>query len=319
MLGSIEELEKDIELFHNNVAASNELCALLEQVVSQIDQQNVDFNRESANVLSKLDGIPSSIDAANNANNAIIKKNVADEFKQAIYDFSTEQDKYVKQLEQVKQEIQLYIEQSKSQTETYSHNTALLTSRVESVPAEFDNVNRARNNELCESIKNELQGTLQSFTHEQEKYIQSLELVQEAFKAYIDQSKNNIQDFKTKADELSEMIERTSEQIKNDTRASLHDHRIAVDSDIEKRNWEFAETQQQYTAELQGIKDRLNSCEEQLLNKYKEFIQTLENTNLANIYEQNQKLQAEVNKRTNIIMVISAAAVVLGIAGLFLR
>lgn len=243
MLGSIEELEKDIELFRNNVAASNELCALLEQVVSQIKQQNADFTRESAEVLSKLDGIPSSIDAANNASNAEIKKGVADEVEHAIHDFSAEQDKYVQMLEQVRQQIQLYTEQANSST----------------------------------------------------------------------------QDFKAKAVELSEKIDRVVAQIKDDTKTSLNEHRATIDADIEKRNHQFADIQQQYTAELQETRGKLNSCEEQLLSKYKEFVQTLENTNLANIYEQNQKLQAELNKRTTVLMVISAISIILGIVGLFLR
>lgn len=43
MLGSIEELEKDIELFQQNMAASGELQMLLKQMLEQIKQQNSEF------------------------------------------------------------------------------------------------------------------------------------------------------------------------------------------------------------------------------------------------------------------------------------
>ena len=43
MLGSIEELEKDIELFQQNMAASGELQMLLKQMLEQIKQQHSEF------------------------------------------------------------------------------------------------------------------------------------------------------------------------------------------------------------------------------------------------------------------------------------
>lgn len=39
MLGSIEELEKDIELFQQNMAASGELQILLKQMLEQINSR----------------------------------------------------------------------------------------------------------------------------------------------------------------------------------------------------------------------------------------------------------------------------------------
>ena len=44
MLGTIEELEKDIEQFQKKMAASGELQMLLRQVLEQIKQQNSEFS-----------------------------------------------------------------------------------------------------------------------------------------------------------------------------------------------------------------------------------------------------------------------------------
>lgn len=243
MLGSIEELEKDIELFRSNVAASNELCDLLNQVIMQIKQQNTDLKKASDDVFSKLDGIPSSIEAANYASNEVIKTIVSAEIDRALREFSAEQDVYLKSLEQAQQSVRTCIEQIQNQT----------------------------------------------------------------------------QEFKTKTSELCEKVECVSEQIKNDTKVGLNEHLASIDSAIEKRNLQFSETQQQYVAEMQETREKLNKCEEQLLGKYQEFLHTLEDTNLKSIYEQNDRLKEELSKRTTVLMVISIISVILGIVGLFVR
>lgn len=242
MLGSIEELEKDIELFRSNVAASNDLCNLLDQVIKQIKQQNTDFKKATDDVCSKLDNIPSSIETANNTSNETIKNTVSDEVDRALREFSAEQDNYLKSLEQANQSVRTYTEQIQTQT----------------------------------------------------------------------------QEFREKAAELCGKVEWVSEQIKIDTKASLNEHLSSIDSDIEKRNLQFSEVQQKYVAEMQETREKLNKCEEQLSGKYQEFIHTLEDTNLKSIYEQNERLQEELSKRTTILMVISIISAILGIVGLFI-
>ena len=54
MLGSIEELEKDIELFQQNMAASGELQMLLKQMLEQIKQQNSEFGTQSSALISRM-------------------------------------------------------------------------------------------------------------------------------------------------------------------------------------------------------------------------------------------------------------------------
>lgn len=242
MLGTIEELERDIEQFQSNVAASNELYTLLGQMLDQIKQQNSSFGSKSDNLLRQLDGIPASLDAANAASNAAVKKDLSTEIDRAIHGFSREQDKYVQLLEQMQQQIQLYIEESKSHAASFEDRTTLLIAKVGAVP----------------------------------------------------------------------------EQIKEDTCTSLENHRSAIDANIEKRNAQFSKVQQRYISTLEETSGKIKHCEDLLLSRYQEFLQTLEQTNLLNLYEQNKKMQAELNKRTTILMVIAGVSVVLGIVGLIL-
>ena len=318
MLGTIEDLERDIEQFQSNVAASKEMYTLLSQMLEQIRQQNTSFDSKSRDLLDRLDGIPAAMDTANAASNAAVKKEVSAEVDRAINNFSQEQDKYVQLLEQVKQQIQLYIDQSKAQTAAFGDKTSLLVAKVEGIPASVDAANNASNAQMRTDVKNELEVALRSFSAEQSKYLQSLEQMQQTIQGCIDQSQKQVQSFDEKSAELITKVETVSEQIKSDTRTSLADHRSAIDVDIDKRNAQFAETQQRYVSEMEETSGRLKSCEDQLLTKYQDFLQTLEKTNLSNLYEQNQKLQDELNKRTAILMVISAISVILGIVGLIL-
>ena len=107
-------------------------------------------------------------------------------------------------------------------------------------------------------------------------------------------------------------------QIKDNTISSLEEFRSALDIDAEKRNAQLEQTQQQYVSAMEKTSVRFKSFEDQLLSKYQEFLETLEKTNLSNLYEQNQKLQTELNKRTTILVTISAISVVLGVIGLIL-
>lgn len=54
MLESIEQLEKEIETFHHNVAASNELNKLFSKLIEQIKKQKEELSHSSTNLLDRI-------------------------------------------------------------------------------------------------------------------------------------------------------------------------------------------------------------------------------------------------------------------------
>lgn len=54
MLESIEQLEKEIEKFHHNVAASNELNKLFSTLIEQIKKQKEELSHSSTNLLDRI-------------------------------------------------------------------------------------------------------------------------------------------------------------------------------------------------------------------------------------------------------------------------
>ncbi len=318
MLGTIEDLERDIERFQNNVAASSEMCSLLSQILEQIKQQNISFDSRADGLITRLDGIPASLDAANAASNASIKKNVSDEMGQAVRNFAGEQSNYLQVLEQMRQKVQIYIEQSKKQVQAFEDRSSELIEKVGAVPDKIKANTTASLADHRSVLDADIERRNRDFIAGQSNYLRALEQIQRKIEEYIGQSQRQVQTFEDRSAELAEKVAAVPDQIKVDTKASLEDQRAAFDTDIEKRNMQFAEIQQRYVATMEETTENLKHCEDQLLNKYQEFLQTLEKTNLSNLYEQNQKLQNDLNKRTMILMVISAVSVVLGIVGLIL-
>lgn len=242
MLGSIEELEKDIELFQQNMAASGELQMLLKQMLEQIKQQNSEFGTQSSALISRIDNLPSTIESDNISSNNRVKNDVAAEIDRALQSFASEQSKYLQALEDIKQKIQIYADQAGNQKEAFSDG-------VTAVLAKFD----------------------------------------ETIKRIIDEN------------------------------AKAND---ALNADIDKllteRNAAFAEEQSKYISSLQQTQNEIKNCESQLSVKYSEFIDTLQKMNVSDLYNQNAQLQKELNKRTTILMVISAISIVVGIIGIFI-
>ena len=105
MLGTIEELEKDIEQFQHNIAASEELQMLLRQILEQIKKQNLEFDAQSLALISKMDNLPATIENENVASNNSIKNDVAVEIDRVLQSFAKEQSKYLQALGSTKKDI----------------------------------------------------------------------------------------------------------------------------------------------------------------------------------------------------------------------
>lgn len=242
MLGSIEELEKDIELFQQNMAASGELQMLLKQMLEQIKQQNSEFENQSSALISRVDNLPSTIENANISSNNRVKNDVAAEIDRVLQSFANEQSKYLLAIEDIKQKIQTYADQAGNQEKAF-------TDGVTAVLAKFD----------------------------------------ETIKRIIDENA------------------KANDALKAD-----------IDKLLAERNTAFTEEQSKYISSLQLTQNEIKNCESQLSAKYSEFIDTLQKMNASDLYNQNVQLQKELNKRTTILMVISAISIVVGIIGIFM-
>ena len=314
MLGSIEELEKDIELFQQNMAASGELQMLLKQMLEQIKQQNSEFGTQSSALISRVDNLPSTIENANISSNNRVKNDVAAEIDRALQSFANEQSRYLQGLEQTKQQVQSYIEQSQSQEKTFSDKTTTIITKVDGIPAAVE----AENQKSNAQIKSDVETALQKFEDEQTKYLQAIENMKQQIQELMDQSNAQGKAFADGVASAIAKFDESAKRIVDDNTAANAALKGDIDKLLAERNVAFAEEQNKYLASLQQTQSEIKNCESQLTAKYAEFIDTLQKMIISNLYDQNIQLKNELNKRTTILMIISAISVIVGIVGIIL-
>ena len=182
MLGSIEELEKDIELFQQNIAASGELQMLLKQMLEQIKQQNSEFGTQSSALISRVDNLPSTIESANISSNNRVKNDVAAEIDRALQSFANEQAKYLQAIENMKQQVQELMNQSTAQGKAFTDGVASAIAKFDESAKRIVDDNSSANAALKTDIDKLLAERNVAFAEEQNKYLASLQQTQSEIK-----------------------------------------------------------------------------------------------------------------------------------------
>lgn len=318
MLGSIEELEKDIELFQQNMAASGELQMLLKQMLEQIKQQSAEFSTQSSALISRVDNLPSTIENANISSNSRVKNDVASEIDRALQSFANEQSKYLQGLEQTKQQVQSYIEQSQSQEKTFSDKTATIVSKVDDIPAAVEAENLKSNAQIKSDVETALKEALQKFADEQARYLQDIENMKQQVQELMNQTNAHAKIFADGVACALAKFDESAKRIVDDNSVANAALKDDIDKLLAERNAAFVEEQNKYLTSLQQTQSEIKNCKNQLTDKYAEFIDTLQKMNISNLYDQNIQLKNELNKRTTILMVISAISIIVGVLGFFI-
>ena len=318
MLGTIEELEKEIELFQKNIAASGEMVQLLSQMLEQIKSQNEEFGSKSQTLIQRVEGLPGTIEAANNASNSVIQGNVATELGKALNGFAIEQTKYLQGLELTKQQIQTYIEQIQAQEKMTTDRIATLLTKVDGVPAAIEAENSKSNLEIRTNIITELDKAVKNFASEQVKYLQELNNTKQQISSYIEHINVAEQASIERGQELLKKVESVLNAIEAENQKNnslILEHMKVV---MEEAVHGFAKEQEGYRSDLKKTQESISKCEEILATKYGEFIESLEKMNISNLYEQNIQIKKSLDKRTLVLMILSGLSLVIGILGIFM-
>ena len=293
MLETIEELEKEIDEFQNNIAASGEMVLALKQMIEQIKQQNSEFDMQSKSLLSRLDILPSNIENTIIANNERIRSDVASELNKSLQAFSDEQEKYIVSLQNVQKTIQEYSVLAKEQGNSFDEKTAVMIDKINSVVKQ-----------LSEEISN-TNAVLEYIIHNAVK--EYSEVAREQGESFREQTNLMNENIKSALSDLNGKIQNTTNLLKQD-----------IDVSVLERNKEVIVAQEKYIKEIDNANVSMKKCEEALDSKYKDFLSVLEKMNISNIYEQNIQLKEELRKKTTILMVISAVSILIGVVGLFI-
>lgn len=162
MVGTIEDLEKEIDQFQKNMMASGEVVKLLNQMVEGVKQQNDSFNTQAQSLLLKIENLPSVIERENETSNQKIKNDVSTEIGKTVQDFRTEQTRYLDSVDKFNTQVQSML------------------IKVENLPNTIERENEASNQKIKNDVSSELGKIIQDFKTEQARYLESAEKSQRA-------------------------------------------------------------------------------------------------------------------------------------------
>ncbi len=307
MLNTIEDLEKEIDEFQNNMSASGEMVQALKQIVDQMKQQNSGFDMQSKALLARMDNLPSSIENTELANNERIRNDVASEFTKAIKQFTELQNGYVTALQEMKQNISGYAVEAREQKE-----------KLEELPTEIVKIENDNNKVIIDKISAELEDVVTKFTDVNNAYKMVLEEIKNEMQGYVNSAKSQEGILIKAASEMDDKIDDSIQKIKIQNENANNLLKSDVDNIIVARNKELTDAQDRYLKEMQHTNEMMKSCEAKLESKYSEFLDTLEKMNISNLYEQNTQLKSELSKRTTLLVILIAISIVIGVIGLFI-
>ena len=166
MLESIEQLEKEIETFHQNVAASNELYKLISTLIEKIKKQKEEFSHSSTDLLEKISTSTITIQEHN--------KQSIDELIRTIHsqtsDFSVQSNRVIEQLKEVPNTTE---KKNEALRDNITSSLSELERLINSIP---DQVKSANSIVMGEELA--------KFKAEQDRYLSELGKVEETVTAY---------------------------------------------------------------------------------------------------------------------------------------
>lgn len=338
MIGSIEELEKEIEQFQKNVAASGELVALLDKISGQIKQQNEEFEEKAEKLVGRLDDLPNKIENANEASNKEIKEYVKTQFDDVLNTFKKEQSQYRDELKATRERIAEAENDVGNKYDSFISNVEKssndILKRVDALPDKIESANSASNKEVKEYVRTQFDDTLNEFRKEQNQYRDELnatrdkiteaeDKAEKQYEGFISDIGKRTTDLLDKIDAIPNKIEQINQSnndvIRNDVKAEFDNYMQLFSKEQKQYIANFSDAQQQYALELKKTQDGIQASEDNINQKYKDFIDDLEKMNVSNLYEQNIELKNSLNRTTIILTVISVVSVLLGVVSLFIK
>lgn len=318
MIGTIEELERDIEQFQNNVEVSGELVKLLQKLVEQIKQHNSEIEDKAHTLIFRVGNPSSEIEQDSISSNTKIYVDVSAELDKAIYKLSEEQDKYLQELQTTKHQIGNCAEQIETQERISIERLSEIVTMIKEILTLMEEENSKSNITIKNNVSMAVDAAIQKISLEQEKHLQGLETTRQQIGNCVEQMENQERVSIDRLSAIVAMIKEVLASIENENRKSNEAIKNHVSMIVDTAFHDFRIEQDKYVSELRQTREHVEKCENQLNDKYREFMDCLNAMNISNLYEQNLQLKKILDKKTLILIILSGLSMVIGIAGLLI-
>ena len=233
-------------------------------------------------------------------------------------EFSKKQNTYLESLDLVKRKLEISQFELKEKYKEFDEKIEEVFNNLNEIPAIIQ-LNDDKNNQIInEMVSKELDKNLINFSNEQKIYIDCLETM-----------KIEINSIKISLEEKYDKFDNSLNKSLNDLNTiplkieSINDNNNKVIESLIIEKLEdnlalFKKEQERYIESLNEVKHAIEENQNILNQKYIDFIKDLESMNLSNLSKQNEELKIQLNKKTNMLLILSILSIVLTLAGFFI-
>jgi len=312
MFESVEQLEKEVKEFQQNILTSSEFVKKLDEIVAAISAQERDFATKSAELTAKIDGNADAL----RASQAEAFKKLLDENQTLIKhlsDTAAELEAQMKsQVETVKADhqelVQQLTERNRAISSEFGDKGASLIAEIKAIPVELGKSNAALSDSFQRSVSSIIE-VANSMTVELGKSNAALsDSFQRSVSSIIEAANSMSASQKTQADALSTNCDNLL--------ASMNE---ANQEHLAKTAEKISATQKEYIRKIEDTEAEIKSCKADLSKKYDEFLKKLESTNVDQMFKLCQEIKQSMNTKLIIIMSGVGVSLVLALISLFVK
>lgn len=280
MIDSLRELEKTIETFQNNVAASNELNDLLRGVIEASKTTNESFNTQANELLTQISAMPEQIKEQNDAHGEAVHEDVQKGLQYAVDMMG---DKNLEYADAVKQEAD----------DSFRRMSDVF------------NAGQERYTEILKKVELQIRGAQ---AEAEENLAAATAKAEEELAAATELVKTESDRFAEKADELPAVIEMKNLQ-------HAEELKTTVTEELTKTLTAFQEDQGRYLDELQKSQEMLDKTGKDLKEEYEILVRKLDELSESGLLY--LKSEFEQKTKTNTILMVILAVIITLIGGRF--
>lgn len=158
---TIEELERELEQFHKNIACSNKLIETIDAVIAAIKSQEQDISERSDALTKLIETLPATIEEKNTATINEFEHEISEAFSKDHKLYIDNIEKYIQALEDVKGNIlkqqEIFVEKLDGTTSSFSKECIAYSETLVKIKSELAqettstmNAITAENSKICE-------------------------------------------------------------------------------------------------------------------------------------------------------------------------
>ena len=305
MLKSFEDLAKDVEIFHNNVLASNELTDTLDHLTAQLKESTTSFEEKSQCLSDKMDAMPGEIDVKNNSQAQLIKDSLDTELSKTVEAIRATNQEYSDLVRETNEEYSNLIRETNEEysAQVREAHQAQVELIRETHQSQADLL-RETYQEHLNTIRENQAKHEQLIMEENQKHSEKMQKIEEALEL------SEI-DFNDKLDQISTSISEGNTE-------NLSAIRTSVEEQLGNILKELQEEREKYTAEVQTLKTSIETAEKDAEAKYTSFVQKLEEINASGLYSNTLDINRKLDSQKTLIIVMGVLSIIATLSRFFI-